>query len=231
MAIVLDTNVTANGNGVNSFNFAALTTAEANEILICGIHFSNQNTTGITFNTLSWTLIGNVNVPTAGGEIFVYWALAASILSSQTITATFTGGNFPQCSGIIQAWKGCDTTTPVGATQSGTVGNGTTVTGTYTSTVDNSQGIGFAGQTANNSMSAGSNQTEIIEVASIGTFSRSNAIYQNSVTTPAGSSVSMSSTTGSNCAMAIWGIELLPPATLSTEKKIFITTNTSFFGS
>lgn len=231
MAVTLDTSVTANGNGVNSFNFAALTTAETNEILVCGIHQSNQNTTGITFNVLSWTLIGNVNVPTAGGEIFVYWALASSILSGQIITATFTGGNFPQCSGIIQAWKGCDTTTPIGANSSGTTGSGKIVTGTYTSTVDNSQGIGYTGETAVVTLGVGSNQTEINEVRSVGSFSRSNAMYQDSATATAGTSVSMDSTTASNVAMAIWAIELLPLSTGSTGRNVFMTTNTSFWGS
>lgn len=229
MAITLDTSVIAHGNGVNSFNFGALTTAETDEVLVCGIHFSNQNTTGITFSSLSWTLIGNVNVPTAGGEIFVYYAKAPSVLAASVITATFTGGNFPQCSGIIQAWKGCDVTTPIGANSSGTTGSGTTVTGTYTSTVDNSQGIGYAGQTAVIAMGVGASQTEITEVRSVGSFSRSNAMYRNSATTPAGTSVSMDATTGSNVAMAIWAVELCPPVVASTGNNVFMTTNTKFF--
>lgn len=219
----IDTTVVQNGNGVNSFIFPALTTSAQNEILIAGFHFSNGNTTAITFSgSLVWNLLApSLTVPTAGGEIFIYWTRTAQPLNAVAFTATFTNGNFPQCSGIIGAFKGANIADPVGNFNTGTVSNGTSVTSAITTLKANSLGIAFTGQTANIAMAPGTDQTEANETTSVGTFSRCHMIYQNAVTPTAGTSVTMETTTGSNASMAMYALELIDGARPSfTEKKL-----------
>jgi hypothetical protein len=228
--IVLDTSVVKNGNGVNSFVFPAITTAQTNEVLICQIHFSNGTPSGVTFSgSLTWTQIGTpITITTAGGKLYVYYAIAASVQSAVSFTATFTGGGFPQVSGILAAYKNCDVSgTPYGATQTGNVGSATTVSATLTTTRANSLVIGCAGQTANQAMGPGTSQSEANETTSAGGFSRSNQVYQNAVTTGSGSSVTASATAASNTSFAIRGIELLAPVAsfIAPSKKVFQAVN------
>jgi hypothetical protein len=208
---VHDVTVSQNGNGVNSMVFPAITTAEANEVLICEVHFSNTTPSGVTFDgSLTWTKLGTeITIPTASGEVYHYWALAPSILSAVSFTATFTGGGFPQVSGHISAYKGVDTTAPIGDHDTGTANGATTVSSTSVTTRNNSRVIALTGQTANVAMAAGSGETEAAETASVGGFSRSNSTYQDSVTATSGTSVQMDVTTGSNTYMGMRSIEIL----------------------
>lgn len=215
MAIVYDTVVTAEGNGVNSDTFASLTTAEANEGLTGFFHFSNADQSGVTFSGgtgLSWTKIGTeITIPTSGGEVYSYHALAASIQSAVTITATYTGANFPQATAVLMAFKGVkNTDTFIGATTTASSGSSTNLSTSITTTQNGSLVISGTGQTANIAMSAGSGQTEAAETtAAPGTVSRCNGQYQNAVTTNSGTSVTANTTTGSNAPMGLWVIELL----------------------
>jgi len=204
-----DTSVTANGNGVNSFAFGALTTAEEDEILIATIDFSNTTPSGVTFDgDLTWTQIGTaISKPNLGGEVYHYWALATHKLTSVVFTATFTGGGFPQASGVISAWKGADTSSPIGDHQTGTANNTTAVSATVTTTRNNSLVIAGTGQTGNNTYSAGSGETIASQVQG-GTVSRTVNSYQNSVTTSSSTSVQMDITIGANDDMGMRAIEL-----------------------
>lgn len=234
MAIVFDTQVTYDGNGVNSDTFASLTTAEANEGLISFHHFSNGTPSGVTFSGgtgLSWTKIGTeITVPTAGGELYAYYAFAASVQTGVSITATFTGGGFPQATGVLMAFKGVKTS---GAFV-GDDGNGTTVgTGVnapVTTTADNSLVICGCGQTANVAMTPGANQTEAIEVTVAGgAFSRCSGQYRTATTPTSGTEVQMNNTTATDAPRAMITIELLEEVVAAVTNRIFMTTNTKFF--
>lgn len=218
--ITPDTTVVQNGNGVNSFIFPALTTTGQNGILIAGFHFSNTVQTGVTFSgTLSWNLLGpSLTIPTAGGEIFVYWTRTTQPLNAISFTATFTSGNFPQCSGIIGAFNGGKYIEPIGASNTGTVSNGTSVTSAFNTTKPSSLGVAFTGQTADIAMSPGTGQSEANETTSAGTFSRCHMIYQNSITPASGTSVTMESTAGSNVSMAMYALELIDGTKPSFQK-------------
>lgn len=215
-----DTVVTANGNGTNSGAFGALTTAEANEVLICTLDFSNTTPSGVTFDgTLTWTQLGSaISKPNVAGKVFHYWALAASVQSAVTFTATFTGGGFPQWSGTIMAWKGCDPSSPIGDHQTGTANNTTAVSATVTTTRANSRVVAGTGQTGSNAMSPGSGETEATEVASAGGFSTSNATYQTSITSSSSTSVTMDVTIGINDDMGMRAIELKATQTPLIDK-------------
>lgn len=207
---VYDTSVKVTGDGVNSFIFPALTTAEDNEVLICEVHFSNGTPSAVTFNgSLTWTKIGTeITVPSAGGEVYHYWAMAPTALSAVQFTATFTGGGFPQCSGIISAYKDVHPTAPIGDDTTGTVGAGTAVSATVITTAANSLVIAMTGQTGAQAMSPGAGETEVSEEVGQA-FSRSNSTVQDAITTNASTSVQMDVTVGSNSSMAMRAIELL----------------------
>lgn len=221
MPIALDTSVVANGNGVNSLAFPALSTLDQNEILIAGFHFSNTTQSGVTFDgSLTWNLLTtSVTIPTAGGEIFLYWARVIQPIKSIVYTATFTGASFPQVSQIIAAYKGVNMANPIGAFNSGTVGSGTSVSAAITTTKANSNVISFTGQTANNAMSAGTGQTEVNETASVGGFSRCNTQYTTAITSASGTSVTCDTSVGVNTSMAIYTIELIDGSRPSFQTK------------
>lgn len=221
--ISFDTVVSANGNGVNSLAFPALTTAETYEGLIAIFHFSNATQSGVTFSGgLSWSKLGTeITIPTAGGEVFLYYALASSIISSTAYTATFTGAFYPQVSQHLMAFKGVKKTGGfIGASNTGSTGSATSVSASVTTTANNSLVVGGVGQTANIAMSPGSGQNEAAETTSAGGFSRCQALYRNAVTGSSGTSVAISNTTGSNAAMGVWAVELLEEVAASIPSKI-----------
>lgn len=207
---VRDTEVTANGNGVNSMNFGALTTAEDEEVLIATIHFSNTTPTGVTFSGggLTWAQIGSVlTLPSSDGQVFHYYAVTSSALSAQVITATFTGGGFPQASGTIQAFKNIKAS-PIGNNGTGTADNVTAVAASVTTTEANALVIAGTGHTGSQTMSAGSGETADTQVQG-GSFSRTAASRQNAVTASPSTSVQMDITIGSNGRMGMRAIEIL----------------------
>lgn len=223
-----DTSVTANGNGVNSFAFGALTTAAANEVLIATLDFSNTTPSGVTFDgSLTWTKLGTeITKPNSGGEVYHYWALAPSVLSSVTFTATFTGGGFPQASGVISAYGNVDTTSPIGDHQTGTANATTAVSATVTTTRNNSLVVAGTGQTGNNAFSAGTGETIATQVQG-GTVSRTVSSYQNSVTANSSTSVTMDITIGANDDMGMRAIELKTTA-LPLINKLSVTPDATF---
>jgi hypothetical protein len=157
-------------------------------------------------------------VPTAGGEIFVYYARCVQPLNATSFTATFVNAVFPQCSGVIVAYKGVNLVNPIGATNTGTTGSGTSVTAAITTTKNNSQCIGFGGTTSNNALSAKSGQTEVVETASVGGFSRCHWVYENSITASSGTGVTMETDAAGTTSLANYAIELLAGDNLRFSK-------------
>jgi len=210
MAVSIDTSVVGNGNGVNSVAFASLTTTGHNELLIAAFHVSNTTPSGVTFDgPFTWSRIGTfITIPNAGGRMFLYWARSQQPIAGQTLTATFTGGGFPQSSQILLACGGTRISEPLGAISNNTA-TSTSVSSSVTTTRANSLVIAFAGQTGNQGMAPGTSQSEANETASVGGVSTLNATYQDSATASSGTSVTMDTSIAISDDMGMYAIELL----------------------
>lgn len=210
MAIALDAStpaaVTSSGASTTT---AAFTPPNASLLLACISADANNGSTDETVAVSdsasgSWNqaILQNAN---GGAVSAIFWRLCATSPGSMTVSCTDNKGAVAKRL-RVQVWTGTDQTSPIGATAQSTA---TTVS--YTSTVDQSQGVS-CGLTANAVLTAGGTGNTLDDET--GGFDSGDAtfvLYRTALTTPAGSTVTLTiagtSTFGHHVA-----VELVPPA-------------------
>jgi hypothetical protein len=203
MALAIDvaSGKTGNVSGLGTFSSNAFSTTAANEVIVaivsfCGGSSSDTSSSTVTGAGLTWTLAVRKNGN--GGHFTEIWtAVAASILTSQTITCTPTGlGTIVSNTWCVQilSFTGANTTTPVGATNSGTNPNGTSANPSraLTTTAGSYVVAGGADYWNSESIVAGSGQTKLADFHDTGNGSE--AWTQRTTSTTTGTSQTMNAT-------------------------------------
>ena len=216
-----DATVSGSGNGVNSWTLPGLSTAGTNRAVYLACHTSNSNSITPTSTNLTFVQIGTDMSLSGNGKMRVFRAFAASQLSSEVITLT-TSGN-PQSSAVATSISNPDTTGSsgsgaTGATNTFTSGGSSAPTAAVTTTRADSLVISFICQTANQSVTAGTNQT-INATSSNPGFSGSSSERQNSGTAVSGTSVTGNATLGGSVACGLITIEVKSPAVTTDTSK------------
>jgi hypothetical protein len=195
MAVAYDTSVVGGGAGVNSIALPAISTAGANEKLLCFSHESQNadNISSITGGSgITWTFVAKEqpNHDTNTGWVEIWEAYATAQLSSVVFTVNYTASNFPHASAIIAAFSGAKNA--VVGTSNTAIGNSGSPSVNLTTTATNSLVVGCWGSASANTGTAGSNQTIVEENG--GSFSIVDFSRQNAVTSSSGSSVTINGT-------------------------------------
>lgn len=209
MAIALDasspTAVTSSGASTTT---AAFTPPSSSVLVACISADANNGSADETVSvsdsaTGTWNqaILQNAN---GGAVSAIFWRLCATSPGSITVSAADNKGAVAKRL-RVQVWTGTDQTNPIGAT-----GQSTTAAVSYTSTVDQSQGVS-CGITANATLTAGGTGNTLDDET--GGFDSGDATFvliRSSLTTPAGTTVTLTiagtATIGHHVA-----VELVPP--------------------
>lgn len=209
MAIALDaSSPAAVGSSGASTTTAAFTPPNACVIVAMVQADANNGNNGETVSasdsssgTWNTAVLGNGN---GGAVSAIFWRLCPTSISNLTVSCADSFGAVAKRL-VVQVWTGTDQTNPIGATVAGT-----TAAVSYTSTVNNSQGVS-CGLTANATLTAGGTGNTLIDEA--GGFDSGDAVFtlnRAALTTPAGSTVTLTiagtATIGHHVAA-----ELVPP--------------------
>jgi len=210
VAIALDAStpaaVTSSGASTTT---AAFTPPSASILLACVSADANNGSSDETVSvsdsasgTWNQAILQNAN---GGAVSAIFWRLVPTSPGSITVSCTDNKGSVAKRL-RVQVWTGTDQTNPIGAT-----GQSTTAAVSYTSTVDQSQGVS-CGLTANATLTAGGTGNTLDDET--GGFDSGDATFvliRSALTTPAGSTVTLTiagtSTIGHHVA-----VELVPPA-------------------
>jgi len=152
-----------------------------------------------TWNT---AVMGNGN---GGAVSAIFWRPCPTSPGNITVSCTDSFGAVAKRL-VVQVWTGTDQTNPIGA-----VVNGTTAGVSYTSTVDNSQGVS-CGLTANATLTAGGSGNTLIDTT--GGFDSGDAVFtlnKTALTTTAGTTVTLTIAGTATIAHHV-AVELVPPA-------------------
>jgi len=215
----------------------AFTTANATELLVVFLGAGQAGTGGmpdlpdgvitgsVSGAGLTWQLAVRTNVQ--GGTAEIWYALATTILTSQTVTATLTvtGGTFNQIRGVsitLVSFTGASTSTGIGATGTGNAATGAP-TANLTTTQNNSWVFGVGVDWSNDTArTVGSGQTIVHQDVDSTNGITIWAQRQNSTTPASGTSVTINDTAPTTDEWNLSLAEILPftPKGLSKSKKI-----------
>ena len=198
MALAIDgTPASSSSAGATSSVTGTLTTTGTNEIVLALI--SNATVTGMAVSGagLTWTLVPNTDQNLqAADNSWIFWAFAASTVSSQTITAQTTSGTGQWLMTLVSL-SGVDTgasgANAIGASNGGG-GTAQTPSISLTTTRNGSWVFGVIGIGSNVTMTAGTNQTIFSQVADTVNGGHEATLKQNATTATSGTSVPISIT-------------------------------------
>lgn len=211
-----------NGSGLSAVSTLAqiITTNYANELLIaCSLSETGSNTvSSVSGGGLTWNKLGSIS--TQGGDLELWYALAASTIFRQTITFNWSGNVTGEA--LIFGIAGIDTTSGTGssafgATQTANSAGSSTPSASLNTTRNNSWV--FALENSSNSTagnSSGTGQTVIKNHSSTGS---SCILMQNGATPTSGTNVTMST----NVATTDWNMfafEVLPALAASAASHV-----------
>ncbi len=210
MAIALDASTPAavSSSGATTTT-AAFTPPNSSVLLACISADANNGSLDETVSasdsssgTWNQAVLHNGN---GGAVSAIFWRLCPTSISNLTVSCTDNKGSVAKRL-RVQVWTGTDQTNPIGATATST-----TAGVSYTSTVDQSQGVS-CGLTANATLTAGGTGNTLDD--EVGGFDSGDATFtliRTALTTPAGSTVTLTiagtSTIGHHVA-----VELVPPS-------------------
>jgi hypothetical protein len=202
MAMVIDgSGATATGHGTSIA--ATITTPSANDIIIAFIHFDSnglQTVSAVSGGGLTWTRRKQLTF-TAGAPwyntIEMWWAAAASALTSQTITATFTGTiddsslQLIAVNGVPSLAAPFDGNASLPATATNVSGSSGIPIATTISTSATAFVLGFYGTSSSNVGAIGSGFTSLYSTSNTGgaLFSLTLSEHQSFATAQSGISV------------------------------------------
>ncbi len=182
-------------------------------IVYHGINVDTDQTTGVTYNSVSMAAVDKLDLLTAGYHYS--WVLVAPSTGANTVTITGTGANGMY--GTSQSYSGCAQTGQPDAHTIATAVSASTDSVALASVADNCWHTAFFRNGAGNQPTAGANTTSRAIIAATGAWM---ACDSNSAKTPAGS-VTLNATAGAG----IWihGAMTLAP-TAGTPAIIFTPT-------
>lgn len=150
-----------------------------NGAMLVSVHYGSGNTvsvTGVTYNTVALTAVGNRQENATSHGTNEMWQLTAAnglVTGTHDIVITMSGavGAGNKIGGCATAWTGVDQTTPIDVSGGTTGGPGTAVSGAVVTVTDGAYVIGGVTGT-NDNTSATTSLTEYCDInpASVGPF-------------------------------------------------------------
>lgn len=215
------TGTPANGVNITSASF----TPPAGSLLVANVSAdTNGSTDNITISvsggSLTWTNRVERDPGDAGGSAghASIWTAVQPSSVSTTVSVQRTAGNGStlRISCKVDVWTGIDTTTPTGATGEGSSTTNNLTPNVYTSTVNNSRGVGCA----TDWMQLGTpTSTDTADAADYAGAISVISVYKAADTATSGSTVTMNFDAGGT-GTADWNwvaLELLPSSGASTQ--------------
>lgn len=190
MAIALDPSGPAAITSSGATTTSAAFTPPSSSVLVAMVsadanNGNNGETVAVSDSAAgSWNtaVLGNGN---GGAVSAIFWRLCPTSPGSITVSATDSFGAVAKRLSV-QVWTGTDQSTPIGATVAATA-----AVASYTSTVDQSQGVS-CGLTANATLTAGGSGNTLIDTfAGFDSGDATFVLNKTALTTPAGSTVTL----------------------------------------
>jgi hypothetical protein len=212
----IPTPVTGAGNGVNSFNVAALSTNGINRTLAAIVDWSNSSVTtvGITGGGITWTQQGATTSKGSGnGAIALLTAQVPAQLASQVFQVNLGGNAFPQANCNIIPYYDADLGLPVEVVSTAFGSGGSThPLATLTTKSQSCLLLAGVGLTQGSPSTPAADSGNLLLLGSGGGtgFSWAGLLERISLTGAAGSSYSIGLTTGGSYPSALQAIALRP---------------------
>ena len=109
--LLVDGIATGGGSTAASFTIT-LSTTKTNDAIILAIEANGSHPTSISSSNVTWAVAARVGSGT-GNDIYEWYGIAASALTSEVIAITMSGSAF--CSGTALAINGCDVSSVPGS--------------------------------------------------------------------------------------------------------------------